>query len=407
MLLDAPQGTRRGAVWGRRRTASAVLGALLILAVALVVIPSRQAPANTAGRVHFVRPADTAFNGFTGNPSPAARAWLRRHIWRMAVFSPYFDSKTSWYPNGWVYDDAYAIYAGEALATQHPDWILRDGAGNKLYIPYACSGGSCTQYAGDISNPAFRQYWINGLKAEVAHGYKGVFVDDVNMDMKVGNGRGELLAPIDRATGAPMSSDAWRHYMAGFMAEVRAALPGVEIVHNAIWFADNHAATANPDIRSEISSADFINLERGVNDSGLSGGSGPWSLSALLAYADQVHGLGKNVILDGNASDPQGMTYNLAAYFLISSGNDAVSATGQTPANWWGAWSTNLGQALAGRYVWKDLQRRDFSAGMVLVNPPGEPTRTVTLPHSMQDIAGNTVGSVTLAGGSGAVLKRP
>ena len=71
-------------------------------------------------------------------------------MWRMNVFSPYFDSRTGWYPNGWVYDDAYAIYAGEELASQHPEWILKDAAGNKLYIPFACSGGSCTQYAGHL-----------------------------------------------------------------------------------------------------------------------------------------------------------------------------------------------------------------------------------------------------------------
>ena len=225
------------------------------------------------------------------------------------------------------------------------------------------------------------------------------------MDMQVGNGQGTLVAPIDPATGQPMSSDAWRHYMATFMAEVRAALPSAEIVHNAMWFAASHAATANPDIRSEISSADFINLERGANDSGLTGGSGPWSLNAFLTFVNQVHGLGKNVVIDGNASDPQGMTYNLAAYFLISSGNDAVSSTGQTPLSWWSGFNTNLGPAAGPRYGWNNLLRRDFSAGMVLLNAPGEPTRTVTLPSPMQDISGNTVSSVTLAGGSGAVLR--
>ena len=389
----------------RKLARGALVAALLATTAAFSMLFAGLAQADSAGTVHFTRGADSAFDQFTSSPPPAAQEWLRTHMWRMNVFSPYFDNKTGWYPNGWVYDDAYAIYAGEALAAQHPEWILKDAAANKLYIPFACSGGSCTQYAGDISNPAFRQYWINGLKAEVAHGYRGVFIDDVNMDMQVGNGQGELVAPIDPATGAPMTSDAWRHYMAIFMAEVRAALPTAEIVHNAMWFADSHAATANPDIRSEISSADFINLERGANDSGLTGGTGPWSLNAFLSYVDQVHALGKNVVIDGNASEPQGLAYNLAAYFLISSGNDAVSGKGQTPLNWWSGFNTNLGQAAGPRYSWNNLLRRDFSAGMVLLNPPGEPTRTVTLPSPMQDLSGNTVGSVTLGGGSAAILQ--
>jgi hypothetical protein len=333
-----------------------------------------------------------------------AQEWLNAHMWRMVVWSPYFDDKTSWYPNGWVYDDSYAIYRESQLAGQHPEWILKDAAGNRLYIPYGCSEGTCPQYAADISNPAYRQYWINNLKAEVAHGYKGVFVDDVNMEMKVGNGQEERVAPIDPSTGRPMTEDAWRGYMAHFMAEIREALPGVEIVHNAIWFADEDAGTANPDIKNEISAANYILLERGVNDSGLTGGDGPWSLNAFLSFIDQVHALGKGVVLGGDASDPQGLEYNLAAYFLISTGNDAVSGGEQTPENWWAGWNVNLGEATGPRYTWDNLLRRDFAGGMVLVNAPDEPTQTVTLSTPMRNVNGETVTSVTLPAGSGAIL---
>jgi hypothetical protein len=399
---------RRG-LSGLPRATRALVAALLVVVVATVVLLTRPAanrPAAPAGTVHFTRSANSSFDQFTNSPSPQAQEWLRTHMWRLTVFSPYFDEKTAWYPNGWVYYDAYAIYTGEGLATQHPEWILKDAAGKKLYIPYACSGGSCPQYAADISNSAFRQYWINNLKARMAHGYKGVFIDDVNMDLQVGNGQGERVAPIDGATGGPMTPDAWRHYMAAFMADVRQALPTSEIVHNVIWFAAGHAGTANPDIKRELSSTDFIALERGANDSGLTGGSGPFSLRALLSYVDQLHGLGRNVILDGTASDPAGLTYNLAAYFLISSGNDAVSGSGQTPANWWSGWSVSLGQAAGPRYSWNNLLRRDFSAGMVLLNGPGEPSRTVSLGTSMQDLGGNTVSSVTLGPDSATVLRR-
>src|SRR5262249_11384571 len=149
--------------------------------------------------------------------------------------------------------------------------------------------------------------WIEDLRARAARGYRGVFIDDVNMNRQVGNGLGEVVAPIDPSTNQPISEAAWRQYMAQFMEEVRAALPAAEIVHNVIWFADEHAGTTSPDIRSELASANFINLERGANDSGLTGGNGPWSLAALLAYADQVHALGRNVIMDGGASDAQGL----------------------------------------------------------------------------------------------------
>ena len=383
---------------------STALAAVLASILALAGAFAPGALADTAGTVHFVRSADTAFNKYTSSPSPEAEEWLRTHMWRMTVWSPYFDQKTSWFANGWVYDDAYAIYTESQLATEHPEWILRDAAGDKLYIPYGCSGGSCPQYAADISNLAYRHHWIENLKEELAHGYRGVFIDDVNMNMQVGNGAEQHVAPIDPATGQPMTEEAWRHYMAQFMAEVRAALPSVEIVHNAIWFADEHAASANPDIRTELSSADIINLERGANDSGLTGGNGPWSLNAFLAYIDQIHALGRGVVLDGSKGDPQSLEYNLAAYFLISDGNDAVSGAEQTPENWWAGWNVNLGEALGPRYSWQNLLRRDFSGGIVLLNPPGEPTRTVTLPGAMRDVAGETLTSVTLGAKSAIIL---
>jgi len=375
------------------------------LACALAGVQAGDAAADTAGTVHFVRSADSGFDQFTGNISSEAQAWLRAHMWRMMVWSPYFDQKTSWYGQGWMYDDAYAIYQGSSLASQHPDWVLKDANGANLYIPYGCSGGSCPQYAGDISNPAFRHNWIAEASAHMAHGYRGLFVDDVNLEQRTGNGAGQQVAPIDRATGQPMSASAWRAYMAEFMAEIRGALPNAEIVHNALWFADGDAGTNDPSIRREIESANYILLERGVNDSGLTGGSGPWSVNALFSYVDQVHALGRGIVMDGAAGDPHGMEYNLASYFLTSSGNDAVSGAGQTPSSWWQGWEVNLGEANGARYGWKNVLRRDFAGGIVLVNPPGAASQTIALPTAMQDANGDSVTSVTLAAASGVVLR--
>ncbi|HWX74478.1 MAG TPA: putative glycoside hydrolase [Solirubrobacteraceae bacterium] len=362
-----------------------------------------QAAADTAGTVHFVRSADSSFDSITSSPSPATQAWLRSHIWRMMVFSPYFDERTSWYPQGWVYQDAYAIYAGQSLAAQHPEWILRDGAGNKLFIPFECAGGTCPQYAGDISNPAFRHYWIEQARAHLAHGYRGLFVDDVNLEERVGNGTGAQVTPI--GAGGAIGEAAWRSYMADFMAEIRAAFPSAEIVHNALWFAGNHAGISDPSVRREVESANYILLERGVNDSGLTGGNGPWSLNALFAFVDQVHSLGRGVVLDGASGEAQGIEYNLASYFLISDGNDALSAHGQTPSSFWPGLEANLGEATDARHAWGNLMRRDFAGGMVLVNPPGSPAQTVTLPSAMQTGAGESVTSLTLPAASGVVLR--
>jgi hypothetical protein len=372
------------------------------LTLTAIVLAAASAAADTAGTVHFVRSADSSFDAVTSSPSLQTQAWLRAHIWRMLVWSPYFDERTSWYPQGWMYDDSYAIYRESALASQHPEWILHDASGNKLYIPFECSGGACPQYAADISNPDFRHYWIEQAHSHYAHGYKGVFVDDVNMEERVGNAAEAAVTPVGLA-GA-ISPGAWRAYMAQFMSEIRAAFPGAEIVHNAIWFANGDAGMGDVSIRREVEAANYVMLERGVNDSGITGGSGPWSLNAMLGFVDAVHSLGRGIVLDGGASDPQGMEYNLAAYFLVSTGNDAVSAQGQTPANWWPGFEANLGEATDARHSWSNLLRRDFTGGTALVNPPGSPAQTVPLPGPMRTAGGATVTSVTLPAASGVVL---
>jgi Hypothetical glycosyl hydrolase family 15 len=377
-----------------------VLAALLAAGLSRVLTSK---PKGGQGVVHFVGSANSAFDRYTRHQDPSIGVFLRQHMWRMIVYSPYFDDKTRWYPNGWNYDDAYAVYRGSPLANRHPEWILRDAAGNPLYIPFACAQGTCPQYAGDISNPAFRAAWIAKAKARLTHGYRGLFIDDVNMEFRVSNGQEQHVAPIDPATRQPMTYDAWRGYVAQFMEQIRAALPHTEIVHNSIWFADTPTRTSDPYIRREILAADYINLERGVND--LTANTGPLSLSSFLSYVDVVHSLGRGVLLDSHVTERQATEYSLASYFLISSGNDGVATGGMTPDHWWTGFDVNLGDASGPRRMWNGLLRRDYSGGIVLVDEPGASSATVSLPRTMLNLDGRKVKSVSLAPASGVVLK--
>jgi hypothetical protein len=203
-----------------------------------------------------------------------------------------------------------------------------------------------------------------------------------------------------------MTDEAWRNYMARFVERVRAALPHAEIVHNVTWMADSPTRTADPYIAREIRAADYINIERGVNDSGLRGGIGPFSLRSLFAYIDAVHGLGRGVVLDGNAVETPGIEYSLASYFLISDGNDLVSAHGMTPVHWFAGFDVNLGKAVGPRYTWKGVLRRDFSGGMSLVSEPESGTHFLRLPAAMRTLDGRAVSSLTLGPASGVVLRR-
>jgi hypothetical protein len=399
-----------------RRTLSRVVRRSLLLTAPIVVLlasalvaivvaaPDRATSARPqAGHINFVKRTDPSFDRYTADATAATRSWMDTKLWRAVVYAPYFDAKTSWYQRAWLYRDLYAIGVGSDLARRHPEWILRDGAGRRLYIPWGCSKGRCPQYAGDVASPSFRRWWIGQAKARVGRGYMGLWVDDVNLELRTGDGDGRAVAPV--RGGQTMSAGAWRHAVARFTTAIRRALPDTEIVHNSIWYAGGQRREADPAVRAQIRSADLVNLERGVNDAGLTGGDGEWSLRRLLGFVDHVHQLGRGVIFEGYDPSPAGREYNLAAYLLVSGGGDGIALNAVTPPTWWPAYDTDLGAARGNRTEWRGLLRRDFAGGLVLTAPPGTPATTVELPGSYVDTSGRAVRRVTLSGGQGAVLR--
>lgn len=356
------------------------------------------------GHVNFLEYAQAEFDPFTQSPNGSQVQWMDQNLAAMVVWSPYFDTRTSWYPNAYFYQDLYAIYPGTWPQSAHPEWILHDQYGNWLYIPFGCGGGVCTQYAGDIANPAFRAWWISQAQAAASQGnYAGIFIDDVNMNFNVSDGWGNLVAPIDSNTGQVMSYTAWRSYVASFTQEIRAALPSRKIIHNAIWFAG--PGISDYYIQNEISAADTINLERGIaSDGGLTGGTGYWSVYNWFNYVDGVHSLGKGVNLGQYTLNGTGLQYGLASYFLLSTGADFISDQTSTPDNWYNGYNVNLGNPLGPRTYNNGIFQRNFSGGIVLLAEPNLGTQTVQLGGSYQDLNGNWVSSVTLSGWQGAIL---
>jgi len=377
----------------------------VIVSALVARAPARAADA--AGTLHWAAVANSSFDQYTSSPTQAQKDWMNAHYSRMLTYSPYFDSRVSWFPNAWVYKDLYAIYAGSSLASAHPDWILKDASGNKLYIPYGCGGGTCPQYAADIGNPAFRANWIQEATTAVANGYRGIFVDDVNMLIsRVGNGSGNPVAPFDPRTNATMTEAAWRSYMADFVQQIRTAFPTKEIVHNVLWFA----GVSDASVQRELLAADTICLERGVNDSGIVGGTGQYGFDTFLSQIDWLHSHGRAAFLLPGVSSSTAREYGVAAYFLVSAGSDSMGndpGGGTSPSDWWSGYGVSLGAAHGDRYVWNGLVRRDFDGGMVLLNRPGSSQQTVSLGAAYLNIAGQQVSSVTLGAAQGAVLRRP
>lgn len=359
-----------------------------------------------AGEVRFYNVADSDFDVYSKKPDEEAKDWMRANYARMQTYSPYFDSRLAWYANAWAYKDSYAIKPDWPEYREHPEWILRDRHGEKLFIPWGCADGSCPQFAGDIGNPAFREHWIKRARALIDKGYKGLWIDDVNLTWRVGNGDGKHVRPIDPRTGKLMTLIDWRRYFAEFMEAIRAALPEAEIAHNSIWYA---GAADETHIKRQIDAADFINLERGATDKGLRGGGGRFGLETFFEFVDFVHGRGRAVIMMDYGKTLTEREYGLAAWFLISSGRDLMSSSRlqwTAPDSFWIGYGLNLGAASGPRYRWRGLLRRDFACGVVLLNQPGARRARVTLPPGLSGMSGTPMSSATLNGSQAAILTR-
>mgnify|MGYP000642668698 CR=1 FL=1 len=365
-----------------------------------------QSNANPAGQVRFFKVADSSFDTFTNNPNAATRKWMRKHYWRMLTFTPYFDSRLVWYPNAWVYKDLYAIYVDQDLASEHPEWILKDAEGNNLYIPWGCSDGTCPQYAADVGNPDFRAHWLAEASATLAQGYRGLWVDDVNLEWRVSDGDANFVHPIDPRTNAPMTRENWQEYFVAFTEAIYAAFPNNEIAHNALWFADD---VNNPYVQRQIDSADWINLERGINDNGLTGGTGAYGIETFFAYIDAVHARGRAVIFEAYANTKRGREFGLAGWLLSNNGWDSIGnhPKWSTPDDWWNGYDLNLGAARGDRYIWRNVYRRNFERGIVLLNPPQATTRVLTFKNKYRTLNGESVSQVRLKAKQGIVLLNP
>ena len=94
----------------------------------------------------------------------------------------------------------------------------------------------------------------------------------------------------------------------------------------------------------------------------------------------------------------------------MNEGGDLVSTEDLdfiAPDRYWSGFDTDLGIALGPREEDDGLFRREFSGGLVLLNEPNGPTRTVMLPSAMHNADGVLVTSVTLGSRRAAVLTTP
>jgi len=277
-----------------------------------------------------------------------------------------------------------ATYSGERVVDGWPSF-LPDGR-HFLFFGASLRAGASNVYVGSLDSRETKT---------IIH---------VNMFIDTSNASGTIVPPVDFTTGQVMTPTTWEQHMAGFTVAMRQAFPTAQIIHNLQWFAGTLPAGTDPLVQQEILAADYINLERGINDPNLVTGTGSYGMNAKLNFVDVVHSLNRKVIIEEWTFDGD---LGRAGYFLISTGMDGFGNTEVTPTDWYPGYDVVLGTPLGIRYDWYGLLRRDFSGGISLLNPFNGPTITLPLPSTYTNTSGTQVTSVTLTGGTGAVLVGP
>lgn len=397
---------------------------LLVLTTLIAGLGPSPAAVDSAhgARPLLVRNATSEFDHFLTNPSGARKRWIRRHYFQIRGYTRFFeDVAMPWRPPpAFFYKDLYAIYAPrqDGLIDANPDWVLRDQAGEPLFIPYGCGRSRCPQYAADIGNPRWRAHWIAQARRTFArsrrkdpgrHGYEGIFVDDVNLEMRVSYGNGDDAVPIDPRTGAPMDEQAWQGYMAEFLEQIREAFPQRRIMHNSLWWLSH----SDPEVRRQVRAADWVELERGFNDSGIVGGDGPFGYETLLDHIEWLQRQGVRVLLGPELQNIEQARYELANYFLVRRGRDAIESDfradppGPGGQGYWRGWRVDPGRATGSREeLANGLWRRDFAHGAAVANPPGASPASVSFKRPHTNLAGETARRFVLEPRSGDVYVR-
>lgn len=295
-----------------------------------------------------------------------------------------------------------------------PGWLLRDKAGQPIRF------ADFPEYAAmDVSNQDFRNLWIsNALKIAASGSFDGVFFDDGSLRVVHGmSGRigsmtdaqyGQAMAAFISQYGDALKAqgltsmvnlgiNAWEPTDLDLATGVAAH---VSVVNHEFWSRWG-AYCATPQTRFTDPASD-----------------GNPTLTSMLEMQRRLQAAGAGVsAMDygsntATADDEATMRYGRATFLLSWNGLAGSSyfyrscgAGDPSSPNW----TRELGTPTTGQVTTPEgAYRRDFTLGLVLVNPHASGSLTVRLPSgTFADTQGRTVrGKVTIAARDAALLLR-
>ena len=278
---------------------------------------------------------------------------------------------------------------------QHPDWFLKDAGGNRLHFK-----DYPTALVMDVANPAYQQAGLANVVSEVkAAGFDGVFLDDANASLR-------WVLPGGSAECVKYPTDAaWQSAAFSFLDHMAPQLQRAGL----LVAANIGGSTVTPGLWQKWNGP----LDGAMEESFTNGGAGRDSIAngqwlAKLNHARWSETHGKIALDHAVTARRSGARYGLATMLLVANGeNRFFASTDYETERWWPEYRTAraLGRPI-GRYrvTGRGIYRRDFTHGVVVVNPQTHAVRHIRLGRAYSGSGLRHVKRITLQPTSGAVL---
>ncbi|MFD9735501.1 putative glycoside hydrolase [Umezawaea sp. NPDC059074] len=285
----------------------------------------------------------------------------------------------------------------------HPDWFLTDGGGKRFEY-----SGYQGHWQMDVGNTAYQDAWGDNVIASAKEGgFDGVLMDNALFACDTYH---EGVCPAAYPT-----DEAFQNAYKSMLSNLRGRFADAGLL--------TVANLANARLHPGAWDAYTEYLDGGFDEWWLAFGKGDllpegadgWSAQADQIASDEARGKITWVQPHVTPDDDRSFRYAMASYFLVQGGRTAIAATvGRDeygdPAPSRAEYDWDLGDATGPyRTVGKNLLVRDFTCGMVVVNtnPSVSGEVRVDLGVLHRDEQERSVASVSLAGTSGSILRRP
>ncbi len=286
----------------------------------------------------------------------------------------------------------------------HPEWFLTDAAGKRIQ---SCAWSSL--WLMDVGNASYQQAWLDNVAAEAkARGFDGVMLDDVNQS-QTGHLCGRTIAKYPQAADFTAA-------MSSFMAKVGPGLSGKGLlvmpnIFIANWWEPSGIAAWDAFVSNSSGAVQEYFTKWGM-DSGQwftddGGYHNDWTYRQDFLRRTQAAGKIFVGLTYAPSTDLRSMRYARASFLADwNGGPSALSFEPTTPEQqdpYNSIWTEDLGSPLGAKYKVGLAWRRDFSGGVIVVNPSTS-QQTVSLGGTFSTLSGELVTSATLGSADAAIL---